>query len=92
MENKFTVAVIIAVVCAAVAGLFGYRLPVRTNEKAALEQQVATLQGDKADLQSRLEKLTASQAALQNENEGLKAENAELQAKTGKHSKAAPTR
>lgn len=88
MENKFTMAVIIAVICAAVAGLYGYRLSVRTNEKEALEQQVAILRGDKADLQNRLDKLTAAQAALQTENVGLKAEIAELQVKNGKHPKA----
>ncbi len=91
MDNKFTMAVIIAVVCAAVAGVFGYRLSVRTNQKEALEQQVTALQGENTSLHSRLDQLTASQASLQHENEGLKAETVELQAKNRKHPKA-PTR
>jgi uncharacterized protein YlxW (UPF0749 family) len=91
MDNKFTMAVIIAVLCAAVAGVFGYRLSVRTNEKAALEQQVATLQEENRNLQSRFEQLTAANATLQHDYEGVKAEYEALQAKHGKPATAAAT-
>jgi peptidoglycan hydrolase CwlO-like protein len=92
MENKFTVAVIIAVVCAALAGLFGYRFSRASDQNRTLQEQVTTLQQEKTDLKNRLDQLTAANATLQHDYEGLKAENEALQAKHGKPAKAAATR
>ncbi len=91
MENKFTIAVIIAVVCAAVAGVFGYRFSKASDQNGNLQEQVVTLQRENTDLKTRLDQFTAAQASLQHENEGLKAENEALQAKHGTPAKAAPT-
>jgi peptidoglycan hydrolase CwlO-like protein len=92
MENKFTAAVIIAVVCAALAGLFGYRFSRASDQNRTLQEQVTTLQQEKTDLKNRLDQLTAANATLQHDYEGLKAENEALQAKHGKPAKAAATR
>jgi peptidoglycan hydrolase CwlO-like protein len=92
MENKFTVAVIIAVVCAAVAGVFGYRFSNASDQNRALQEQVTTLQQENSQLKTQLEQLNAAHASLQHDYEGLKAENEALQAKHGKPAKAAPTR
>jgi peptidoglycan hydrolase CwlO-like protein len=91
MENKFTVAVIIAVVCAALAGVFGYRLSKASDQNGTLQEQVTTLQQDNSQLKSQLEQLNGAHASLQHDYEGLKAENEVLQAKHGKPAKAAPT-
>jgi peptidoglycan hydrolase CwlO-like protein len=91
MENKFTAAVIIAVVCAAVAGVFGYRLSKASDQNRAFQEQVTTLQGENTDLKNRLDRLTAANTTLQHDYEGLKAENEALQAKHGKPAKAVAT-
>jgi uncharacterized protein (DUF3084 family) len=91
MENKFTAAVIIAVVCVVLAGVFGYRLSKASDQNSILQEQVATLERQKTDLNLRLDQLTAAQATLQQEYEALKAENEALQAKHGKPVKAAAT-
>ena len=92
MENKFTVAVIIAVVCAAVAGVFGYRFSKASDQNRTLQEQVTTLQQENTDLKNRLDQVTAAKATLEHDYEGLKAENEALQAKHGKPAKPAPTR
>lgn len=84
MENKFTVAVIIAVVCAALAGVSGYRLSKATDQNRVLEEQVATLQKENTDLKNRLDQVASANATWQHDYEGLKAENEALQAKHGK--------
>ena len=91
MDNKFAIAVIIAVVCAAVAGVFGYRFSKASDQNRSLQEQVVTLQRENTDLKTRLDQLTAAQASLQHDYEGLKAENEALQAKHGGPAKAAPT-
>jgi peptidoglycan hydrolase CwlO-like protein len=91
MENKFLVAVIIAVVCAAVAGVFGYRFSKASDQNRALQEQVTTVQQENSQLKSQLAQLNAAHASLQHDYEGLKAENEALQAKHGKPAKAAPT-
>lgn len=91
MENKFTAVVIIAVVCAVLAGVFGYRLSKASDQNQTLQQQVTTLQQDNTDLKNRLEQVTAAKATLEYDYEGLKAENEALQAKHGKPAKAAAT-
>jgi uncharacterized protein YpmB len=91
MENKFTVVVIIAVVCAAVAGVFGYRFSKASDQNRTLQEQVTTLQQENTDLKNRLDQVTAAKATLEHDYEGLKAENEALQAKPGKPAKAAPT-
>jgi uncharacterized protein YpmB len=91
MESKFTVAVIIAVVCAALAGVFGYRFSKASDQNRNLEEQVVTLRLENTDLKTRLDQLTAAQANLQHDYEGLKAENEALQAKHGKPAKPAAT-
>ena len=91
MDNKFTMAVIIAVVCAALAGVFGYRLSKAADQSRALQVQVTTLQEENTDLKNRLDQLTAANATLQHDYEGLKADYEALQAKHGKPGKAATT-
>jgi type II secretory pathway pseudopilin PulG len=91
MENKFTVVVIIAVVCAAVAGVFGYRFSKASDQNRTLQEQVATLEQENSQLKGQLEQLNAAHASLQHDFEGLKAENEALQATHGKPAKAAPT-
>jgi len=91
MENKFTIVVIIAVVCAAVAGVFGYRYSKALDQNSTLQEQVTTLQQQNSQMKSQLDQLNAAQASLQHENEGLKAENEAMQAKHGTPAKAAPT-
>jgi uncharacterized protein YpmB len=91
MENKFTVVVIIAVVCAAVAGVFGYRFSKASDQNSTLQEQVTTLQQENSQLKSQLEQLNVAHASLQHDYEGLKGENEALQAKHGKPAKAAPT-
>jgi predicted negative regulator of RcsB-dependent stress response len=83
MENKFAIAVIIAVVCAAVAGVFGYRYSKASDQNSTLQEN--------SQLKSQLEQLNASQASLQHEYEGLKAENEAMQAKHGTPAKAGVT-
>lgn len=92
MENKFTAAVIIAVVCAAVAGVFGYRLSNASDQNSALQERVTTLQQENSQLKTQLEQLNAAHASLQHDYESVKAEYEALQAKHGKPAKAAPTR
>lgn len=92
MENKFTAVVIIAVVCAAVAGVFGYRFSKASDQNRDLQNQVMTLQDENSRLKSQLEQLNSAHASLQHDYEGLKAENEALQAKHGKPAMAAPTR
>lgn len=92
MDNKFTAAVIIAVVCAAVAGVFGYRFSNASDLNSTLQEQVTTLQQENSQLKSQIEELNAAHASLQHDYEGLKAENESLQAKHGKPAKPAPTR
>jgi uncharacterized protein YpmB len=84
MENKFTVAVIIAVVCAALAGVFGYRFSKASDQNRTLQEQVTTLQQENTDLKNRLDQVTAAKATLEHDYEALKAENEALQAKHGK--------
>jgi uncharacterized protein YpmB len=91
MENKFTAVVIIAVVCAVLAGVFGYRFSKASDENRTLQEQVTTLEREKTDLNIRLDQLTAANGTLQHDYEGLKAENEALQAKHGKPVKAAAT-
>jgi uncharacterized protein YpmB len=91
MENKFAVAVIIAVVCAAVAGVFGYRFSKASDQNRTLQEQVTTLQQENTDLKNRLDQVTAAKATLEHDYEGLQAENEALLAKHGKPAKAAPT-
>jgi len=91
MENKFTVAVIIAVALAALAGVFGYRLSNASDQNRALQEQVTTLQQENSQLKTQLEQVNAAHASLQHDYEGLKAENEALQAKHGKPAKAAAT-
>jgi chromosome segregation ATPase len=91
MENKFTVAVIIAVACAALAGVFGYRLSKASDQNRAFQEQVTTLQGENADLKNRLDQVTAAKATLEHDYEGVKADYEALQAKHGKPGKAATT-
>ena len=91
MENKFTAVVIIAVVCAVLAGVFGYRFSKASDQNRALQEQVTTLQQENTDLKNRLEQVTAAKATLEHDYEGLKAENEALQAKHGKPVKAAAT-
>jgi phage shock protein A len=91
MEKKFTVAVIIAVVCAALAGVFGYRFSKASDQNRTLQQQVTTLERENTDLKTRLDQLTATKAALQHDYENLKAESEALQAKRGKPAKASAT-
>ena len=91
MENKFTAVVIIAVVCAVLAGVFGYRFSKASDENRALQEQVTTLQQENSQLTSQLDQLTAANGTLQHDYEGLKAENEALQAKHGKPVKAAAT-
>jgi len=89
MDNKFTMAVIIAVVCAAVAGVFGFRWSKASDQNRALQEQVTTLQQENTDLKNRLDQVTAAKATLEHDYEGLKAENEALQAKHGKPATAA---
>jgi len=91
MDNRFTVAVIIAVVCAALAGVFGYRFSKAADQNRALQEQVTTLQQENSGLRSQLEQLNAAHVSLQHDYEGLKAENEALQATHGKPAKAAAT-
>ena len=91
MENKFTVAVIIAVVCAALAGVFGYRLSNASDQNRALQERVTTLQQENSQLKTQLEQLNAAHASLQHDYESVNAEYEALQAKHGKPAKAAPT-
>jgi peptidoglycan hydrolase CwlO-like protein len=91
MENKFTAAVVIAVVCAVLAGVFGYRFSKASDQNRALQEQVTTLQQDNSQLTSQLDELKAAHASLQHDYEGLKAENEALQAKHGKPAKPAGT-
>jgi type II secretory pathway pseudopilin PulG len=91
MENKFTVVVIIAVVCAVLAGVFGYRFSKASDQNRTLQEQVTTLQQENSRLRSQLDQLNAAQASLQHDYEGLKAENEALQAKHGKPVKPAAT-
>jgi peptidoglycan hydrolase CwlO-like protein len=91
MDNKFTMAVIIAVACAALAGVFGYRFSKASDQNQTLQQQVTTLQRENTDLQSRLDQLTATNTTLQHDYEGVKADYEALQAKHGKPATAAAT-
>jgi len=91
MDNKFTVAVIIALVCAALAGVFGYRFSKASDQNRTLQEQVTTLQQENSGLRSQLEQLSAAHVSLQHDYEGLKAENEALQATHGKPAKAAAT-
>ena len=91
MDNKFTVAVIIAVVCAALAGVFGYRFSKASDQNRALQEQVTTLQQENTDLKNRLDQVTAAKATLEHDYEGVKAENEALQAKHGRPATAAAT-
>lgn len=91
MENKFTAAVVIAVVCAVLAGVFGYRFSKASDQNRALQEQVTTLQQENSQLTSQLDQLTAANGTLQHDYEGLKAENEALQAKHGKPAKPAGT-
>ena len=91
MENKFTAVVIIAVVCAVLAGVFGYRFSKASDQNRALQEQVTTLQQEKSQLGSQVDQLNAARASLQHDYEGLKAENEALQAKHGKPAKPAGT-
>ena len=91
MENKFTIAVIIAVVCAALAGVFGYRYSKASDQNRTLQDQVTTLQQDNSQLKSQLDQLNTAHTSLQHDYEGLKAEDEALQAKPGKPAKASPT-
>jgi cell division protein FtsB len=91
MENKFTVAVIIAVVCAALAGVFGFRLSKAAGQNRTLQEQVTTFERENTDLRNRLDQLGATNATLQHDCEGLKADYEALQAKHAKPAKAATT-
>ena len=91
MDNKFTMAVIIAVVCAAVAGVFGYRFSKASDQNRTLQEQVTTLQQENTDLKNRLDQVTAAKATLEHDYEGVKADNEALQAKHGKPATAAAT-
>ena len=91
MDNKFTVAVIIALVFAALAGVFGYRFSKASDQNRALQEQVTTLQQQNTDLQNRLDGLSATNTALQHDYEGVKADYEALQAKHGKPATAAAT-
>lgn len=91
MENKFTAAVIIAVVCAVLAGVFGYRFSKASDQNRTLQEQVTTLQQENSQMRSQVDQLNAAHASLQHDYEGLKAENEALQAKHGKPAKATPT-
>jgi peptidoglycan hydrolase CwlO-like protein len=91
MENKFTVAVIIAVALAALAGVFGYRFSKASDQNRALQEQVTTLQQENSQLKTQLEQLNAAHASFQHDYETVKAEYEALQAKHGKPAKAAPT-
>ena len=81
MEQKFLIAVIIAVVCAGLAGFFGYSESVATREKQRLESQVSTLNQENMQIKSQLEQLKTAQAALERDYDALKAEREALQAK-----------
>jgi predicted component of type VI protein secretion system len=91
MEQKFTIAVIVAVVCAALAGFFGYSLSKAAGQNRTLEEQVTTFARENTDLRNRLDQLTVTNTTLQSDCEGLKAEYEALQAKHGKPGKAATT-
>jgi len=91
MEQKFTIAVIVAVVCAALAGFFGYSLSKTAGQKRTLQEQVTTFERENTDLRNRLDQLTVTNTTLQHDCEGLKAEYEALQAKHGKPGKAATT-
>ncbi|HUU14740.1 MAG TPA: hypothetical protein VM182_13695 [Terriglobia bacterium] len=92
MDQKMKVVVIIAVICAALAGFFAYRLSVVTDENSRLQEQVATLQQESSKLKSQLDELSAAQATLQRDYESVEAENEELKAKHGRPAKAASMR
>ena len=92
MDQKMKVVAIIAVICAALAGFFAYRLSVVTDENSRLQEQVATLQQESSKLKTQLDELAAAHATLQHDYQGVKAENEELKAKHGKPAKAASTR
>ena len=92
MDQTMKVVVIIAVICAALAGFFAYRLSVVTDENSRLQEQVATLQQESSKLKSQLDELSAAQATLQRDYESVEAENEELKAKHGRPAKAASMR
>jgi len=74
MEQKFVVAVMIAVICAGLAGFLGYSASRTVNENERLKSQVATLQQEKTQLQSQLDRLKTAQGALQHDYDALKAQ------------------
>lgn len=55
MEQRSLRVLIIAVVCAGLAGLFGYRQSKTAGENDRLQAQVATLSQENAQLKSQLD-------------------------------------
>jgi type II secretory pathway pseudopilin PulG len=92
MNQKVTVLVIIAVVCAALAGVFGYRQSRASDQNRALQEQVMTLEDQNAQLKRQVDQLSAADTALRRDYDALKAENEELKSKHGKPAKPALAR
>jgi uncharacterized protein YlxW (UPF0749 family) len=82
-----TIVVLVALVCAALAGIFAYRQSKASEQNRTLQEQVMTLEHENADLQKRLDDQTTASVAGQHENESLKAENDELKTSHGKPAK-----
>lgn len=81
MEQKFVITVMIAVLCAMLAGVFGYTTSVAGSEKQRLESQISALNKENTQLKSQLDQSKMAQATLQRDFDALKAEKGTTKAK-----------
>lgn len=81
MEQKFVIVVMIAVLCAGLAGFFGYSASVAGSEKQRLESQISALNQENTQLKSQLDESKTAQAALQKDLDALKAQKGITKAK-----------
>lgn len=92
MERRISIAMVVAVLCVAAAGVFGYRQSKALDENHALQERIVTLEQDNSDLKNRLKQLTTADDSLKGELDALKAENEDLKLKPGKGTKPARER
>lgn len=81
MEQKFVITVMIAVLCAGLAGVFAYSASVAGSEKQRLQSQISALNQENTQLKSQLDQSKTTQAALQKDLDTLEAQKGTPKAK-----------